>query len=116
MLLKGDGGHHLWLDDIDAGKRRRKHSRRLFQDGHGAVVAGDHGFEIKEGFGGIGRAFHVHREMPACGQDPDCGRVEIVEDFHVGDDIGVTRDIDGLALALDHETTFGSGDARAIGG
>ena len=74
--------------------RRPQRLCRLFQKREGAVVAGDHRLEIEECPGGIGGTRHVHGEVPARAEDADIGRVQVVEDLHVGHNVGVAGDID----------------------
>ncbi len=54
----------------------------------GAEVHGDYGFGLEE-FAGIGGLARRHGEMVADGQHDDFGRVEIADDSHVAEDVGV---------------------------
>ena len=54
----------------------------------GAEVHGDYGFGLQE-FAGVGRLARRHGEMVADGQHDNFGRVEIADDGHVAEDVGV---------------------------
>eukprot|EP01136_Pigoraptor_vietnamica_P042112 Opistho-1_new@15862 len=117
---EGDRGKDLGFDHLHAGKRVAHRVGVLLQRAEGAVVAGDDRREIEVAFGGIGGAEHVHGVMPPRAEDADVGFVQVAHPVHVGHDVGVARDIDGVAFARDHEAAFRPdrhvGKARGVAG
>lgn len=121
---KNNGLHDLGLDHLHPRQPRDQNRGVLGQIGKAAVVAGDHGPEIEIAPGCIGRARHVHGIMPTRRQNSDIGPIQIAHPFHIGHHIGIARQIDHLAVTLDHidcrrtgaDRPFGQGKARGMAG